>query len=104
MDRSNSNNYVFKKPTINKKVPGKVAPLGRLQGEAKKFEDEIKTKTTPELRDLLERQTKIHQNKNLLATLPDKGSKVRQRQQQLMVSFRSIMVRVRVKFSQLFLI
>ena len=104
MDRSNTKNFVFKKPTTNKKVPGEVAPLGRLQSDAKKFEEEIKTKTTPELKDLLERQTKILHNKNLLATLPDKGSKVRQKQQQLMVSFASIMVQVRLNFSKLFLI
>ena len=91
MDSSITECYLAKKLSTNKKVPGEVAPLGRLEDEAKKFQKEIKTKTIPELKDLLERQSRILQNKKLVTTLPDKGSKVRQRQQQLMVSTSMIM-------------
>ena len=74
------------KTTINKKVPGTVLPLGKLEDEAKKFDKEIRKKSTLELKDLLKRQNGILQNQKLIATLPDKGAKVRQRQHQLVVS------------------
>ena len=67
------------------KVPGEVAPLGRLSHEAKAFEKEIRLKSVPELRDLLARQNKIVENKKLLNSLPDKGEKVKMRQQMLEV-------------------
>ena len=74
------------KTTTNKKVPGEVLPIGKLEDEAKKFEKEITKKTTPELQDLLERQNRILLNAKLIQALPDKGAKVRLRRQQLMVS------------------
>ena len=74
------------KTTTNKKVPGEVLPIGKLEDEAKKFENEITKKTTPELQDLLERQNRIFLNAKLIQALPDKGAKVRLRRQQLMVS------------------
>ena len=70
----------------NKKVPGNVPPLGKLEDEAKMFENEIRKKKTPELRDLLNRQDALLQNIKIIKSLPDKGEKVRQRQQQLKVN------------------
>lgn len=72
------------KTTTNKKVPGEVLPIGKLEDEAKTFEKEITKKTTPELQDLLERQNRILLNAKLIQALPDKGAKVRLRRQQLM--------------------
>ena len=71
--------------TVNKKVPGHVLPVGKLEEEAKKFEREIRKKKTSELKELLNRQNTILQNLKLIDSLPDKGEKVRQKQQQLMV-------------------
>ena len=76
-----------KSKTTNKKVPGQVLPLGKLEDEAKKFAKEIKKKKTPELKDLLNRQDALLQNNKIITSLPDKGEKVRQKQQQLRVSF-----------------
>ena len=77
--------------TINKKVPGQVLPVGKLEDEAKKFEKEIKKKKTPELKDLLKRQDALLQNNKLITSLPDKGQKVRRRQQQLKVNFLNLL-------------
>ena len=74
--------------TINKKVPGKVLALGKLGDEAKKFEQEIRKKTPAELIDILNRQNAILQNPKLLESLPDKGEKVRKRQQHIQVNIR----------------
>ena len=71
---------------INKKVPGAVPPIGKLEDEANKFKKEIIKKKTCELKDLLNRQNAILQNHKLIATLADKGEKVRLRQQMLQVS------------------
>ena len=72
--------------SINKKVPGQVMPLGKLADEGKKFNTEIKKKNVSELKDILDRQNKLLQNDNMVRNLPDKGEKIRQRKQQLMVS------------------
>ena len=72
--------------TINKKVPGKVLALGKLGDEAKKFEQEIRKKTPSELIDILNRQNAILQNPKLIDSLPDKGEKVRKRQQHIQVN------------------
>jgi len=69
-----------------RKVPGEVAPVGRLEHEAKAFEKEIKTKNVPQLQELLERQNKILENPALLKKLPDKGSKVKQRKEMIEVN------------------
>jgi len=69
--------------TIVRKVPGDVRPIGRLSHELQKFKKEIKTKTVPELKDILNRQNAILSNQALLKTLPDKGAKVKQRKQHL---------------------
>ena len=74
--------------TINKKVPGKVLALGKLGDEAKKFEQEIRKKTPSELIDILNRQNAILQNPKLIESLPDKGEKVRKRQQHIQVNTR----------------
>ena len=74
---------------INKKVPGAVPPIGKLEDEANKFKKEIIKKKTCELKDLLNRQNAILQNHKLIATLADKGEKVRVRQQMLQVSYQA---------------
>ena len=71
--------------TINKKVPGSVPPMGKLEDEANKFKREIHQKNISELKDLLNRQNAILQNRRIISTLADKGEKVRQRQQMLKV-------------------
>ena len=58
------------------KVPGLVAPSGKLDHEIKAFRDSILKKTVPELKDLLARQNAIITNKKLVSKLPDKGAKV----------------------------
>ena len=73
------------KGVINK-VPGEVAPMGRLEHEAKAFEKEIRTKNLVQLQELLERQNKILENSNLVKKLPDKGDKVRKRKQMIQVT------------------
>ena len=70
---------------INKKVPGSVPPIGKLEDEANKFKRDIHKKKTSELKDLLNRQNAILENRRIIATLADKGEKVRQRQQMLKV-------------------
>ena len=70
---------------INKKIPGVVPPIGKLEDEAKKFNNEIIKKPTSELKDLLNRQNAILNNPKLIANLADKGTKVRLRQQMLQV-------------------
>ncbi|TRY75893.1 hypothetical protein TCAL_16841 [Tigriopus californicus] len=60
-----------------KKVPGEVQPVGRMSHEIRKFRSEISHKSVPELKDLLQRQNNILKNTKLLAKLPDKGAKVR---------------------------
>lgn len=71
--------------TTNKKVPGQVLPIGKLGDEAKKFAKEIKQMKIPELKSTLNRQNALLSNHKLITSLPDKGEKVRQRQQQLEV-------------------
>ena len=51
---------------INKKVPGAVPPIGKLEDEANKFKKEIIKKKTCELKDLLNRQNAILQNHKLI--------------------------------------
>ena len=63
---------------INRKVPGSVAPLGRLAHERKlvKGETALKDRSSLELRDMLARQRKLAGNKAILAKMADKGQKV----------------------------
>ena len=70
-----------------KKVPGSVAPVGRLSHEAAQFKQSIKAKSVPELKDLLNRQQKILENKSLCSKLPDKGRKVKERITLIQVGF-----------------
>lgn len=70
---------------INKKIPGVVPPIGKLDDEANKFNKEIIKKPTSELKDLLNRQNAILNNPKLISNLADKGTKVRLRQQMLQV-------------------
>ena len=70
---------------INKKIPGVVPPIGKLEDEANKFNKEIIKKPTSELKDLLNRQNAILNNPKLISNLADKGTKVRLRQQMLQV-------------------
>ena len=70
---------------INKKIPGVVPPIGKLEDEVNKFNKEIIKKPTSELKDLLNRQNAILNNPKLISNLADKGTKVRLRQQMLQV-------------------
>jgi hypothetical protein len=70
-----------------RKVPGEVAPVGRLDHEAKAFERDIKAKSVPQLQEVLERQNKILENSALLKKLPDKGAKVKQRKEMIEVTW-----------------
>ena len=67
-------------------VPGQVPAVGRMSHEAKKFADEIKSKSAKELRELKARQEAVFRNKKLLASLPDKGEKVKMKIQEIDVS------------------
>ena len=69
-----------------RKVPGEVAPMGKLNHEVKAFRDSIQKKTLPELDDLLTRQRSIISNKKLLSKLPDKGAKVQEKIKHIEVS------------------
>ena len=69
-----------------RKVPGEVAPMGKLNHEVKAFRDSIQKKTLPELEDLLTRQKSIVANKKLLSKLPDKGAKVEEKIKHIEVS------------------
>jgi len=59
------------------KVPGKVQAIGKMSWEVTKLRGEMKTKTVPQLREVLERQQKILGNKYLVAKLKDKGERAR---------------------------
>ena len=73
---------------INRKVPGSVAPVGRLAHERKtvKGETPLKDRTSLELRDMLARQKKLAGNKAILARMADKGQKVLAKVAELEVS------------------
>lgn len=60
-----------------KKVPGQVPSMGRLSHEAQKFQREIRLKSVPELKTILTRQKQVMSNQKLIASLPDKGDKIR---------------------------
>ncbi len=66
-----------------KKVPGEIKPIGRLSHEAKAFRESILKKSVPELKDLLNRQNAILRNAQLVAKLPDKGAKVKDKKAQI---------------------
>lgn len=59
------------------KVPGEVPAVGKMSIEIARLREEIKTKTVPQLQEIVERQERILNNKALLKKLPDKGEKAR---------------------------
>ena len=63
------------------KVPGEVAAVGRLSFEVEKMREEIKAKSVPQLKEILERQDKILNNAALVSKLPDKGEKARSKRE-----------------------
>ena len=63
------------------RVPGEVAPVGRMSFEVEKLREEIRAKTVPELKEILERQDKILNNSALINKLPDKGEKARSKRE-----------------------
>ena len=69
-----------------KKVPGEVAPLGRLGHETGSFESQLRRMALPELKDALARQEGLLANTALCRTLPDKGERVKKRKKQIQVS------------------
>jgi len=61
----------------NLKVPGEVLPIGKMSFEVAKLREEMKLKTSTQLKEILERQEKILNNKRLVNKLPDKGEKAK---------------------------
>jgi len=59
------------------KVPGEVAAVGKMSFEVEKMREEIKCKTVPQLKEILERQDKILNNSALINKLADRGEKMR---------------------------
>eukprot|EP00092_Neocalanus_flemingeri_P008839 GFUD01009513.1.p1 GENE.GFUD01009513.1~~GFUD01009513.1.p1 ORF type:complete len:340 (+),score=133.14 GFUD01009513.1:50-1069(+) len=59
------------------KVPGQVHPIGKMSFEVIKLRAELKSKTVPQLKEVLERQEKILGNKSLVKRLPDKGERAK---------------------------
>ena len=59
------------------KVPGDVPAVGKMSIEIARLREEIKTKTVPQLQEVVERQERILNNKALVKKLPDKGEKAR---------------------------
>ena len=59
------------------KVPGDVPAVGKMSIEIARLREEIKTKTVPQLQEIVERQERILSNKVLVKKLPDKGEKAR---------------------------
>ena len=58
-------------------VPGEVLPIGKMSFEVAKLREEMKLKTSTQLKEILERQEKILNNKSLVNKLPDKGEKAK---------------------------
>ena len=63
------------------RVPGEVAPVGRMSFEVEKMREEIRAKSVPELKEILERQDRILNNSALTNKLPDKGEKARSKRE-----------------------
>jgi len=63
------------------KVPGDVAPVGKMSFEVERMREEIKSKSVCQLREILERQDKILSNSALVSKLPDKGEKARSKRE-----------------------
>ena len=63
------------------RVPGEVAAVGRMSFEVEKMREEIRAKSTPELKEILERQDRILSNSALINKLPDKGGKARSKRE-----------------------
>ena len=63
------------------KVPGDVAPVGKMSFEVERMREEIKSKSVCQLREILERQDKILNNSALVSKLPDKGEKARSKRE-----------------------
>ena len=59
------------------KVPGEVPAVGKMSFEIARLREEIKTKTVPQLQEVVERQERILSNSALVKKLPDKGEKAR---------------------------
>jgi len=59
------------------KVPGEVPAIGKMSFEVTRLRSEMKTKTVPQLKEVLARQQKILGNKFLVGKLPDKGEKAK---------------------------
>jgi len=66
------------------KVPGQVQPIGKMSFEVAKLRAELKSKTVPQLQEVLERQEKLLGNRSLVKRLPDKGEKARNTKEMVM--------------------
>jgi len=59
------------------KVPGQVHPIGKMSFEVNKLRSELKSKSVPELQEVLGRQQNILGNRLLVSKLPDKGERAK---------------------------
>jgi len=59
------------------RVPGDLAPVGKMKHELETFKNELKKKSLLEVKDMLVSHNKISQNTLLMSRLPDKGQKVK---------------------------
>jgi len=63
------------------RVPGQLPPIGKMEHELKQLQNELKKKSLVELKDMLISTKKIATNEILLRKLPDRGAKVKQKQE-----------------------
>lgn len=59
------------------KVPGVVHPIGKMSHEVAKLRAELRSKSVPQLQEVLDRQQKILGNRALVSRLPDKGERAK---------------------------
>lgn len=80
--------YLYKKNKEDKsmiwKVPGSLAPMGKMAHEKDKERREFKKKSLVELKEMFSRQKQLLGNKSLMSKLPDKGEKARTRMEEIL--------------------
>jgi len=59
------------------KVPGVVHPIGKMSHEVAKLRAELRSKSVPQLQEVLDRQQRILGNRALVSRLPDKGERAK---------------------------
>jgi len=80
--------YLYKKSKEDKsmiwKVPGALAPMGKMAHEKAKEKRDFHKKNLVELKEMLARQKQLLGNKSLVSKLPDKGDKARARMDEIL--------------------